>query len=188
MSVFKETSRINTSTNGTRNSYTMGNSENPTRGTRCYRRRYDIQSGMRQSNIEKNVAAKKRVIKMLCVVVLEYFICWTPLFFTQTWKAFDQRGLLARISPVGVYFIHLLSYVSSCCNPITYCFMNKKFRQAFLSAFCCFRKMKSSYKRRESIVSGNTGMSLKSNFTDAPTQFDKIQEYNNINDSDDFSE
>lgn len=33
--------------------------------------------------------------------------------------------------------IQLLAYVSSCCNPITYCFLNRKFRQAFLKVFQC---------------------------------------------------
>ena len=38
---------------------------------------------MRHSNAEKNLVAKKRVIKMLFVVVLEFFICWTPLYALQ---------------------------------------------------------------------------------------------------------
>ena len=31
----------------------------------------------------------------------------------------------------------VVAYCSTCCNPITYCFLNEKFRHAFLYAFGC---------------------------------------------------
>ncbi len=92
---------------------------------------------MRHSNTEKSLAAKKRVIKMLFMIVFEFFICWTPVYVMQTWGVFDFTGAVFYVSPLAMNFIHLLSYVSSCCNPITYCFMNKRFRQGFLAAFRC---------------------------------------------------
>ena len=66
-----------------------------------------------------------------------FSFCWTPLYVVQTWSIIDFMGARSHISPLAMNFIHLLSYVSSCCNPITYCFMNKKFRQGFLAAFRC---------------------------------------------------
>ena len=105
------------------------------------RRRFDHMRHIRATNTERNLAAKKRVIKMLFAVVLEFFICWTPLYVVNTWIALDYNGAISVLSPFSMNFIHLLSYVSSCCNPITYCFMNRKFRQAFVSAFrCCGHK------------------------------------------------
>lgn len=98
--------------------------------------KYETQH-MRHSNTEKSLAAKKRVIKMLFMIVFEFFVCWTPLYVLQTWSVMDFPTVRLYISPTTMSFIHLLSYVSSCCNPITYCFMNKKFRQAFLAAFRC---------------------------------------------------
>lgn len=41
------------------------------------------------------------------------------------------------MGPTEIALVQLLAYLSSCCNPITYCFMNEKFRNAFLSAFGC---------------------------------------------------
>lgn len=89
----------------------------------------------RRSNIEKSLKQKKRVIQMLSVVVLEFFICWTPLYVMNTWYHFDPDQLYNLIGPVGVSLIQLLAYVSSCVNPITYCFMNSGFRSAFVSVF-----------------------------------------------------
>ena len=92
---------------------------------------------IRQSNTEKLLAAKRRVIKMLLVVVVEFFVFWTPVYVLQTWLALDPQSAFTHVTPMTMNLIHLLSYVSSCCNPITYCFMNRKFRQGFLSAFRC---------------------------------------------------
>ncbi|XP_013791743.2 cholecystokinin receptor-like [Limulus polyphemus] len=89
------------------------------------------------SNMERSLAQKKRVIKMLFVVVLEFFICWTPIHVINTVSLFNPRGVYGGLGYQGISFFHLLAYTSSCCNPITYCFMNSKFRQSFLSIFGC---------------------------------------------------
>lgn len=70
-------------------------------------------------------------------VVLEFFVCWTPLYVMNTWYLFSPAGLYETIGPLGVSLIHLLAYISSCSNPITYCFMNKSFRVAFCHVFGC---------------------------------------------------
>ena len=101
------------------------------------KKKYEPKQHMRHSNTEKSLAAKRRVIKMLFMIVFEFFVCWTPLYVVQTWSIIDFMGARSHISPLAMNFIHLLSYVSSCCNPITYCFMNKKFRQGFLAGFRC---------------------------------------------------
>lgn len=84
---------------------------------------------------------KKRVIKMLCVVVSEYFICWTPLFVLNSWTTLDYLTARKHFTPLLKTSILLCAYMSSCIHPITYCFMNQRFRQSFADAFrCCFRK------------------------------------------------
>ncbi|KAL4230565.1 hypothetical protein ACF0H5_010944 [Mactra antiquata] len=129
--------------------------------------------GIRQTNNEKSRAAKKRVIKMLFAVVLEFFICWTPLFFLQTWITMDIRHAEENISPFALTLVFLLSYVSACCNPITYCFMNRNFRNGFKSAFRCGRKS-DRFKTRNDMPSYyhySTGRTSVSHFS---TSYDKI--------------
>ncbi|XP_037071530.1 cholecystokinin receptor-like [Pollicipes pollicipes] len=92
---------------------------------------------LRHSNAERSLASKRRVIKMLFVVVLEFFVCWTPIYVLNTLSLFNQEAVYRALGSAGISFFHLLSYTSSCCNPITYCFMNVGFRQAFLAAFGC---------------------------------------------------
>uniref|UniRef100_A0A8W7PWJ4 G-protein coupled receptors family 1 profile domain-containing protein n=1 Tax=Anopheles coluzzii TaxID=1518534 RepID=A0A8W7PWJ4_ANOCL len=43
------------------------------------------------------------------------------------------------VNSSGIALVQLMAYISSCCNPITYCFMNRRFRQAFLGVFSCYR-------------------------------------------------
>ena len=92
---------------------------------------------IRSTYTGKSIESKKKVIRMLFVLVAEFFICWTPLYVMHTWYLFSPDAVYRTLSPLGVSLVQLLAYISSCCNPITYCFMNRKFRQAFLKVFQC---------------------------------------------------
>lgn len=100
---------------------------------------YSLLFGFR-SNAEKSLQNKRRVIKMLFVVVLEFFICWTPLYVINTIALFNPSLVYQNLGYTSISFFQLLAYSSSCSNPITYCFMNRGFRKAFLNLFRCFRK------------------------------------------------
>lgn len=77
---------------------------------------------------------------MLFAVVLEFFICWTPLYIINTLVLFDSTMIYNSFGYKAISFFQLLAYCSSCCNPITYCFMNCAFRKAFLGMFKCGKK------------------------------------------------
>ncbi|EFA02911.1 cholecystokinin receptor [Tribolium castaneum] len=96
--------------------------------------------GLRRTNAERSLLNKKRVIKMLFAVVLEFFICWTPLYVINTIVLFDSSVIYNNIGYKAITFFQLLAYCSSCCNPITYCFMNCGFRKSFLNLFKCLKK------------------------------------------------
>lgn len=95
---------------------------------------------LRRTNAEKSLLKKKRVIKMLFAVVLEFFICWTPLYVINTVALFSPLAVYNGLGYTAISFFQLLAYTSSCCNPITYCFMNCSFRKSFLSLFRCFKR------------------------------------------------
>ncbi|XP_023289891.1 cholecystokinin receptor type A [Orussus abietinus] len=92
---------------------------------------------VRSTYMDRSIEAKKKVIRMLFVVVLEFFVCWAPLHVINTWYLFAPELVYSLVGSTGISLVHLLAYVSSCCNPITYCFMNRKFRQAFIGVFDC---------------------------------------------------
>ncbi|XP_047654961.1 cholecystokinin receptor type A [Phacochoerus africanus] len=92
---------------------------------------------IRSSSPAANLMAKKRVIRMLVVIVILFFLCWMPIFSANAWRAFDAASAERRLSGTPISFILLLSYTSSCVNPIIYCFMNQRFRLGFLATFPC---------------------------------------------------
>jgi len=100
---------------------------------------------LRRCNVVKSLRRKKRVIQMLGVVVAEFFVCWTPLYIMNTWYLFSPHELYGMIGPLGVSLIQLIAYLSSCVNPITYCFMSKGFRLAFFHVFGCHASEHSRY-------------------------------------------
>ncbi|XP_021024235.1 gastrin/cholecystokinin type B receptor isoform X2 [Mus caroli] len=90
---------------------------------------------------QAKLLAKKRVVRMLLVIVLLFFVCWLPVYSANTWRAFDGPGARRALAGAPISFIHLLSYTSACANPLVYCFMHRRFRQACLDtcARCCPR-------------------------------------------------
>lgn len=65
------------------------------------------------------------------------------IYFLQI-TLFAPQAVYERLGYKGISFLQLLAYSSSCCNPITYCFMNSSFRRAFLKLFGCLREEKGS--------------------------------------------
>lgn len=121
----------------------------------------NLSRAIRSSYTEKSIESKRKVIRMLFVLVLEFFICWTPLYVMHLWYLFSPEVVYKFIGPLGVTLIQLLAYSSSCSNPITYCFMNRRFRFAFLKLFqFLHRKRKSELPTvdRRSEVSGNDSL------------------------------
>ncbi|KAF6024477.1 hypothetical protein EB796_017205 [Bugula neritina] len=112
--------------------------------------RQDTVISLRSHVSASNVKSKRRVIRMLFVIVMEFFICWTPLYLVYLWIVLDRESATKHLPSPGILLsmFRLLAYTSSCCNPITYCFMSKKFRAAFLTAFRC-----SKLHRRSTIQS-----------------------------------
>ncbi|XP_055479724.1 cholecystokinin receptor type A isoform X2 [Psammomys obesus] len=92
---------------------------------------------IRSSGSAVNLIAKKRVIRMLIVIVVLFFLCWMPIFSANAWRAYDTVSAEKHLSGTPISFILLLSYTSSCVNPIIYCFMNKRFRLGFMATFPC---------------------------------------------------
>lgn len=129
-----------------------------------------------RSNAEKSLLNKKRVIKMLFVVVLEFFLCWTPLYVINTITLFDHKIVYQNLGYTAISFFQLLAYSSSCCNPITYCFMNIGFRKAFLNLFRCLKQAQEPVRKVSLSGYGNTAIPIV-----APTFRPVINEDNNVN-------
>ncbi|VDN82635.1 unnamed protein product [Brugia pahangi] len=84
---------------------------------------------LRSNRQEKIIEAKRRVIRMLIIIVIAFVICWTPSFI---WWLTIRTSDLVQIhlwNRRANAYITLLTHISACANPITYCFMNERFRK-----------------------------------------------------------
>ncbi|XP_076336271.1 cholecystokinin receptor type A-like [Tachypleus tridentatus] len=125
-----------------------------------------------KTSIKKTEEEKRKVVKMLFVVVLEFFICWTPLYVINTWSLYDHHSLYNNIGPDMISAIQLLAYTSSCCNPITYCFMHNKFRYALLAVLGLKKKIRRPSQASD-LATLNSGLSIRnSTRTDVSERID----------------
>ncbi|VDM64764.1 unnamed protein product [Angiostrongylus costaricensis] len=131
-----------------------------------------VENTLRSTHIQKSALAKQRVIRMLIVVVIIFFCCWTPSYIwwllLMAGDSFESLELDLWNSDVNT-FITLLTYISSCANPITYCFLNKKFRTAI---YTMFGKRKDLRHHFEKVYENTVGADLMTlAFIDSSTVF-----------------
>jgi hypothetical protein len=81
------------------------------------------------------LANEHKATRVLAVVFICFFICWTPFFFINFLIGFcgDNCAPPPWISSVFLW----LGYISSIINPIIYTIFNRRFRQAFLRILRC---------------------------------------------------
>uniref|UniRef100_A0A915EGW2 G-protein coupled receptors family 1 profile domain-containing protein n=1 Tax=Ditylenchus dipsaci TaxID=166011 RepID=A0A915EGW2_9BILA len=98
-----------------------------------------VEQSLRSTHSERTALVKQRLIRMLIVIVIIFFCCWTPSYiWWLLLNAQDSFGSTFNVwnSELNT-FITVLTYLSSCTNPITYCFLNSKFRNALFLSFGC---------------------------------------------------
>ena len=59
---------------------------------------------IRSTYTGKSIESKKKVIRMLFVLVLEFFLAWTPLYVMNTWYLFNPEAVYHRIGNISLYY------------------------------------------------------------------------------------
>ncbi|XP_067136262.1 substance-P receptor-like isoform X2 [Centruroides vittatus] len=112
------------------------------------------------SNINIQHRAKKKVIKMVCVVLLVFVLCWMPFQIIVLYSQFGHKD-----APLPDWFLNFnyfatfAAYSNSALNPIIYGGFNNNFRQAFLKLLKCGYRRR-TFKRPRSATQRSTTTSL----------------------------
>ncbi|CAG2116377.1 unnamed protein product, partial [Medioppia subpectinata] len=81
--------------------------------------------------------SKKKVVKMVCLVLLCFIICWMPLQIIVLYSLFghsaNDSGELPTWFPTLSYMSTFIAYTNSALNPVIYGGFNKTFRQTLYS-------------------------------------------------------
>ncbi|GIY09471.1 uncharacterized protein CDAR_279711 [Caerostris darwini] len=118
------------------------------------------------ANINVQHRAKKKVIKMVCVVLCGFIICWSPMqvtvLYAEFWHSASQFGELPYWFEGFQYFSMFLAYFNSALNPLLYGGFNNNFRQGLYNVLKCtyarpLRRPQFSQKSRTTLMSGMTG-------------------------------
>lgn len=96
---------------------------------------------------------RRKALKLLIVLIVEFFLCWTPLFMYHTIGTFEKH-FYRTTSKIYVDLILLFSFASASCNPLTYYFMSKRYRAvlyAYLPCNSC-RKSEQSFRMKQRAI------------------------------------
>ena len=93
---------------------------------------------------------------MLIVVIFEFFLCWCPVYILQTWQTVDYLSALSWVTPREKTIFSLTSFSSACFHPLTYCFMNKNFREGFKKVFRRSAASQRKFKGSEYVTKSNS--------------------------------
>lgn len=95
-------------------------------------------SSSRIARKKKRREEEMRLTKSFIVVIFVFILCWFPFCITMFWSVFirDERKSVPRVIDMATL---LLGFANSCCNPIIYGVMNRKFRAGFRSLLCWWK-------------------------------------------------
>ena len=100
-------------------------------------------AGIRGSQAEKNIQARKiRIVRMLIVVALLFAVSWLPLYAIRLRALFGPKLTGKHWYVLRTYFIPLAQWLgasNSCVNPFIYCYFSEQFRKYMLQLLesCC---------------------------------------------------
>ncbi|XP_076327651.1 QRFP-like peptide receptor [Tachypleus tridentatus] len=110
-----------------------------------------------QANISVQNRSKKKVIKMVCVVLIAFVVCWLPLqviiLYSQFIHSSAEIGELPEWFSDVSYFANFFAYFNSALNPIIYGGFNSNFRKSLYVVMKC-GCTNSQVQRRRYLASG----------------------------------
>ncbi|XP_035691383.1 octopamine receptor-like [Branchiostoma floridae] len=100
---------------------------NSTAQSSCKRQRNRLRHRMKKKQRKEEAA----LTRSLLVVILAFVICWSPYAVTTMGQVIGYMHVPREVKVMSL----VLGYFNSCCNPLVYGLMNKRFRDGFARLF-----------------------------------------------------
>ncbi|XP_071965956.1 somatostatin receptor type 2-like [Antedon mediterranea] len=84
----------------------------------------------------------RKVTNMVMIIVVVFFLCWSPFYIVRSFIVFDFESITATQSTQKLFRMLMdgttvISYINSCANPILYGFLSDNFRKSYQHARPC---------------------------------------------------
>ncbi|XP_053569039.1 C-C chemokine receptor type 5-like [Bombina bombina] len=117
----------------------------------------------------RNEMKKVRAVKLVFIIMIVFFLFWTPYIIALIMYTFQTSYLLnncetSKKLDVAIQWTEAISYFHCCLNPIIYAFVGEKFRSYLFTFirtllpnwnFCPFRSI--THERHSSLYNSSTG-------------------------------
>ncbi|XP_022248866.1 cholecystokinin receptor-like [Limulus polyphemus] len=92
----------------------------------------------RQGSVRRQEANRRKIAKMVVVVVIAFFLSWTPYFLISIITQYQRVNFFQRENFFFTMLcINLFAFLNSCVNPFIYASMSTRFRKSFKRFFKC---------------------------------------------------
>ena len=125
----------------------------------------------RNNSVSSVESKQHKVTKMLAVVTLVFFFCWSPFIVVRALRYFYvYRGVLVwRLT-------QLIIFANSAINPILYCFYSRQFRRSFKEIIRCRFQLRG--RKRNRTRSQFSTFALQHNVNNIPAM-ERVQDSTN---------
>ncbi|KAK8781296.1 hypothetical protein V5799_017363 [Amblyomma americanum] len=95
---------------------------------------------LRRSDMRHMLRARNRTLRLTIVIVLAFFLCWTPYVTMVLWYQIDPSGA-EGVNDYLQSSLFMFAVSNSCVNPLVYGSYTKSFKRILGQACCWLRKV-----------------------------------------------
>ncbi|KAH7961089.1 hypothetical protein HPB52_001894 [Rhipicephalus sanguineus] len=96
---------------------------------------------LRRSDMRQMHRARNRTLRLTIIIVLAFFLCWTPYVTMVLWYQIDPSGA-EHVNGYLQSSLFMFAVSNSCVNPLVYGSYTKSFKRILAQVCCWLRKVR----------------------------------------------
>ncbi|KAH9369470.1 hypothetical protein HPB48_014350 [Haemaphysalis longicornis] len=104
-------------------------------------RRKSCRPRLRRSDMRQILRARNRVLRMTIVIILAFFLCWTPYVTMVLWYQIDPSGA-GDVNDYLQSSLFMFAVSNSCVNPLVYSSYTNSLKRILTQVCCWLRQIR----------------------------------------------